>query len=142
MELFDRAAVAFQLVLTKIDDVKTEKVARKMAEVQAVVKAHAAAYPEVIATSSRTGAGIEVLRASLATLAEARAAGDGAAYVREAHAIKGGCGMVGATELHSLADGMEASGIAPDGISSPGMDPLDGFLAATARLRRILDAQD
>jgi GTP-binding protein len=71
MELFDRAAVAFQLVLTKVDDVKPEKVARKLDEVQAAVKAHAAAHPEVIATSSRTGAGIEALRASLATLAAA-----------------------------------------------------------------------
>jgi GTP-binding protein len=80
MELFDRAAVAFQLVLTKIDDVKPEKVSRKMAEVQAVVKAHAAAYPDVIATSSRTGAGIEALRANLAKLADVAAgpAGDAA----------------------------------------------------------------
>jgi GTP-binding protein len=69
MELFNRAAVAFQLVLTKTDGVKPDRLARKLAEVQAVGKAHAAAYPEVIATSSRTGAGIEALRASLAGLA-------------------------------------------------------------------------
>ncbi len=74
MELFDRAAVSFQLVLTKIDDVKPERLAPKIAEVQAVVKDHAAAYPEVIATSSRTGVGIEALRASLASLAEGTAA--------------------------------------------------------------------
>jgi GTP-binding protein len=61
--------VAFQLVLTKTDGVKPDRLARKLAEVQAVGKAHAAAYPEVIATSSRTGAGIEALRASLAGLA-------------------------------------------------------------------------
>jgi GTP-binding protein len=71
MELFDRAAVGFQLVLTKVDDVKPEKLGRKLEEVQAAVKAHAAAYPEVIATSSRTGVGIEALRGSLATLAGA-----------------------------------------------------------------------
>jgi len=70
MDLFDRAAVAFQLVLTKIDDVKPERLGRKQSEVQAMVKAHAAAYPDVIQTSSRTGAGIEALRASLASLAE------------------------------------------------------------------------
>ncbi len=69
MDLLDRAAVAFQLVLTKTDDVKPDKLDQKMAEAQAAVKAHAAAYPEVIPTSSRTGAGIEDLRASLATLA-------------------------------------------------------------------------
>jgi GTP-binding protein len=69
MDLFDRAAVAFQLVLTKIDGLKPDRLARKLAEVQAMVGAHAAAYPEVIATSARTGEGIEVLRARLATLA-------------------------------------------------------------------------
>jgi GTP-binding protein len=69
MDLFDTAAVAFQLVLTKIDGVKPDRLARKLAEVEAVVKAHAAAFPHVIATSSRTGAGIEELRGSLATLA-------------------------------------------------------------------------
>ena len=70
MELFDRAAVGFQLVLTKIDGLKPDRLARKLAEVQAVVKTHAAAFPEVIATSSRAGTGIEDLRASLAGLAE------------------------------------------------------------------------
>jgi len=69
MDLFDRAAVAFQLVLTKIDGIKPDRRSRKLAEVQAVAGAHAAAYPEVIATSARTGEGIEVLRARLATLA-------------------------------------------------------------------------
>jgi GTP-binding protein len=70
MDLFDRAAVGFQLVLTKIDGLTPDRLARKLAEVQAVVGAHAAAYPELIATSARTGQGIEVLRAHLATLAE------------------------------------------------------------------------
>jgi GTP-binding protein len=70
MDLFDRAAVAFQLVLTKIDGLKPDRLARKTAEIQAAAKKHAAAYPEVFATSSRTGEGIEALRADLATLAE------------------------------------------------------------------------
>ena len=61
MDLFDRAAVALQLVLTKIAGVKPE--------VEAAMKGHAAAYPEVLATSARTGEGIEALRAGLATLA-------------------------------------------------------------------------
>ena len=69
MELFDRAAVAFQVVLTKIDGVKPDRLSRKMAELAAVVGAHAAAFPEVIATSSRDGTGIEALRAGLAMVA-------------------------------------------------------------------------
>jgi GTP-binding protein len=69
MELLDRAAVAYQLVLTKADDMKPEALARKHAEVTRVAKRHAAAFPDVVATSSRTGVGIEELRAHLALLA-------------------------------------------------------------------------
>ena len=38
---------------------------------------------------------------------QAASKGDDAAYRREAHAIKGGCGMVGAIELQTLATSME-----------------------------------
>ena len=69
MELFDRAAVNFGCVLTKTDGLKPDRLARKVSEVQGVVKTHAAAFPEVIATSARHGAGVEALRASLAGLA-------------------------------------------------------------------------
>ena len=69
MELFDRAAVGFQCVLTKSDGLKPDRLARKLAEVQAVVKTRAAAFPGVLVTSARDGAGIEALRASLAALA-------------------------------------------------------------------------
>ena len=62
---------------------------------------------------------------------------DDDAYRREAHAIKGGCGMVGALELARLAAHMEESSAeAVDNIGA-----LDEFLAASQRLRRILDAQ-
>jgi GTP-binding protein len=70
MDLFDRAAVAFQLVLTKSDGIKPDRLARKLAEIQEAAKTHAAAFPDIAITSSRTGAGIESLRASLAGLAD------------------------------------------------------------------------
>ncbi len=70
MELFDRAAVGFQCVLTKIDGLKPDRLARKLAEVQGAVKTHAAAYPNVVATSARSGIGIEELRSALAALTE------------------------------------------------------------------------
>ena len=70
MGLFDKAAVSFQLVLTKIDSVKPGPLARKKAEVESVIAKHAAAFPALISTSSETGEGIEALRASLAALAE------------------------------------------------------------------------
>lgn len=65
------------------------------------------------------------------------AAHDSAAYERAAHAIKGGCGMVGALELAALAEDMEQNGPPGDGSTAP----LDEFLLASARLRRILGAQ-
>jgi GTP-binding protein len=69
MDLLDRAAVTFQIVLTKTDGMKPEKLAAKQAEAAALARAHPAAYPDVVPTSSETGAGIEVLRAAFAELA-------------------------------------------------------------------------
>ena len=68
------------------------------------------------------------------TAAEAR---DADAFVRAAHAVKGGCGMVGASELAELASGMETGGLPPVGSTAP----FDEFLAASRRLRVMLDAQ-
>jgi GTP-binding protein len=69
MGLLDRAAVTFQLVLTKTDGVKPLALTRKIEEVEALAKKHPAAYPQVIATSSETGTGIPELRAAIAELA-------------------------------------------------------------------------
>ena len=71
MELLDRAAVTFQLVLTKIDGIKAAALAGKQAETRALARAHAAAHPHVLITSSETSEGIAELRAALAELAEA-----------------------------------------------------------------------
>ena len=73
MELLDRAAVSFQVVLTKCDDVAPTKLARKQAEVEAEIRTHPAAYPHLSLTSSQTGLGIEALRADLAEFAQPRA---------------------------------------------------------------------
>jgi len=53
---------------------------------------------------------------------------------REAHAIKGGCGMVGASELSRLAAQIE-------GGSDPGNPPFADFDAACSRLQDMLDAR-
>lgn len=70
MELLDRAAVTYQLVLTKADAVKPPALRAKEAEIAALARAHPAAFPFAIATSAETGAGIERLRASLADVAD------------------------------------------------------------------------
>jgi GTP-binding protein len=69
MDLLDKAAVPYRLVLTKADGVKPAALARKLAEVEALARAHPAAHPEVLATSAETGLGIPELRAALAEYA-------------------------------------------------------------------------
>lgn len=69
MDLLDKAAVTYQLVLTKADSVRPTALSRKTAAVQALVAKHPAAYPYVLTTSSESGLGIEALRAAIASLA-------------------------------------------------------------------------
>ena len=60
-------------------------------------------------------------------------------YRREAHNIKGGCGMLGATELREIAGTMETLGIADDTTEKNTLR--EQFLAASERLERILKAR-
>ena len=69
MELLDRAAVTFQLVLTKADDSRPAALARKQQEAAALARRHPAAHPAMLTTSAETGLGIPELRATLAALA-------------------------------------------------------------------------
>ena len=68
LTLLDRSAVAFQVVMTKADKVLAAERDANIAQVQAALAKHVAAYPEVIVTSSEKGDGIETLRAVIATL--------------------------------------------------------------------------
>ncbi len=68
MELLDKAAVTFQLVLTKADGAKPTALAKRLTEVTGLARAHAAAHPDVIVTSSAKGSGIPELRAEIAAL--------------------------------------------------------------------------
>jgi len=69
MEILDRAAVVFQVVLTKCDKAVAQDVASLAREIGAEIAGHPAAHPVVRATSARDGFGIEELRAGLAALA-------------------------------------------------------------------------
>jgi CheY-like chemotaxis protein/HPt (histidine-containing phosphotransfer) domain-containing protein len=73
----------------------------------------------------------------LASMRQAASVGDDAAYKNEAHAIKGGCGMVGAHELQTLATSMERHGLSDDHVAS-----LKEFLVACERLRGMLIARE
>ena len=69
MELLDRAAVTFQIVLTKANSVKPAALTRKIAATETAARTHPAAFPRIVCTSSETGQGIPALRAELASLA-------------------------------------------------------------------------
>jgi len=68
MLLLDRAAVTFQVVLTKADKVKEKDREKMLAQVRQALSKHPAAYPELVLTSSEEGAGIPTLRAIIAAL--------------------------------------------------------------------------
>jgi GTP-binding protein len=69
MELLDRAAVSYELVLTKSDEQKPVEAEAILAAVSAEGRKHTAALAETAVTSALTGAGIETLRGQLAALA-------------------------------------------------------------------------
>ena len=68
LDLLDRAAVSYQAVLTKADDIKDADRAPRLAETAAALAKRPAAFPEIILTSSETGAGIAELRGAIAKL--------------------------------------------------------------------------
>ena len=68
MALLDKAAVSYQLVLTKADKLKPAQLAEVTRTVLESSLRHGAAHPEIIATSSVTGHGIPELRAALTAL--------------------------------------------------------------------------
>jgi len=73
LRTLDRAAVNYQIVLTKADKVKEGERAAVLATTSAALAQHPAAYPEVLVTSAHTGAGMPELRAAIARLLKERA---------------------------------------------------------------------
>ena len=69
LKLLDKAAVSYQAVLTKTDKLKAADLADVVAATQKAIAKHPAAHPQVLATSSEKGIGIDVLRAEIAELA-------------------------------------------------------------------------
>ena len=62
LKMLDDAAVGYRLVLTKADKVKASELAAVTAATEAEARKRPAAHPEVIATSSETGLGMDTLR--------------------------------------------------------------------------------
>ena len=72
LNTLDKAAVSYQLVLTKADQVKEAELQTRITETTAALAKHPAAFPHVLATSSRNGAGMPELRAAIVRLLEER----------------------------------------------------------------------
>ena len=70
MKNLDSAAVSYQLVLTKADRLKAADIGKAIDAAAAIARQHAAAHPEVLATSSETGYGIPELRAEVMSVAK------------------------------------------------------------------------
>jgi GTP-binding protein len=67
-DLLDRAAVSYQVVLTKYDEVKKSERAAVVEATLAALAKRPAAFPQIVFTSSQTGEGIAELRAGVALL--------------------------------------------------------------------------
>ncbi|WP_024515787.1 ribosome biogenesis GTP-binding protein YihA/YsxC [Bradyrhizobium sp. Tv2a-2] len=72
LKTLDKSAVSYQLVLTKADQVKPAELAERIAETKAVLAKHPAAFPDVLATSSRSSDGMPELRAAIMRLLQER----------------------------------------------------------------------
>ncbi len=70
MELLDKAAVTYQIVLTKTDKISAKELEKVKKETEKTISKHAAAYVSVLATSSEKNVGIDILRAEIASLAK------------------------------------------------------------------------
>ena len=68
LNTLDKSAVSYQVVLTKADQVKPDELEQRRVDTLAALTKHPAAFPELLVTSSRTGAGLPELRAAMVRL--------------------------------------------------------------------------
>ena len=72
LELLRKAAVSHQIVLIKCDQMSAKDLTARIEEIAAQIARNAAAFPEILATSSREGTGIPELRAAIVRLVAER----------------------------------------------------------------------
>ena len=68
LDLLDRSAVSFQVVLTKADKPGSAELGHTTEAVKADLARHAAAHPQILVTSAQKSVGIDLLRATVAAL--------------------------------------------------------------------------
>ena len=74
MDLFDKSAISYAVVLTKGDALKKGEPDRRVAEIKTAIAHRPAAFPDVTLTSADMGSGIPDLRAGIARLLHERGA--------------------------------------------------------------------
>jgi GTP-binding protein len=74
LDALDKAAVSYQIVLTKADELKRSEADARLAQTQAALARRPAAFPQIVLTSSRSGEGVPQLRAAVARLLAERGA--------------------------------------------------------------------
>jgi GTP-binding protein len=72
-DVLGQAAVSHQIVLTKCDQISEAALAERSETIKAAIAKRAAIFPELIASSARSGTGVEQLRAAIARLVGERA---------------------------------------------------------------------
>ncbi len=72
LKTLDKSAVSYQVVLTKADQVKQSELDETIVATKAALVKNPAAFPEILVTSSRTGAGMPELRAAMVKLLKER----------------------------------------------------------------------
>ena len=75
LKTLDKAAVNYQVVLTKADAARQADLAALVVKTQTALAEHPAAHPDVLVTSARSRSGIPELRAAMARLINERGGG-------------------------------------------------------------------
>jgi GTP-binding protein len=66
LDMLGEAAVSYEIVLTKCDQVSEAELEGRCDSVKTAVRKRPAAFPDLITTAARSGAGIPQLRAAIA----------------------------------------------------------------------------
>jgi GTP-binding protein len=70
MDDLDVAAVSYQIILTKADKLKKGQLEKVVLQTLDALTKRPAAFPEIIATSSEKGLGVDEVRAAIASLVD------------------------------------------------------------------------
>lgn len=65
MNILDKKGVLYQIILTKIDEIKQVELDKKINEINIVLKKHPALYSEILHVSSRNNVGISNIRETI-----------------------------------------------------------------------------